>query len=143
MVRDTNLFRPWLLTADDWPWLFNLTRRRYGPRYDLVTSEQWYRNRVLPEPGTFHPMRTVNAFCISMISWLPWLPAEPECGIVFICTDNGHMAEGITLLRDSIDWGRERRCAVWRMASETAFDLEPLAKRVGAKEASPRWTLRY
>lgn len=133
------------MTVDDWPWIFNVTRKRYGPRYDLVTSEQWYRNRVLPEPGTFHPMRTTNAFCISMISWLPWLPAEPECGIVFICTSEepSGMWEGVKLLRESVQWGKERKCAVWRMATESMYDLGLMAKRIGATEVSPRYCIRY
>jgi hypothetical protein len=46
------------------------------------------------------------------------------------------------LLRASIEWARRRKCSLWRLSSETDFDLEPIALKLGATEANVRWQLR-
>jgi hypothetical protein len=89
----------------------------------------------------FHPVRTPNAFCISMLSCLPWLPSEFETHVVFLCTDDGAMWEGVRLLRASIEWARKRKCVRWRVSSDTQYDLEMMARRVGAEEISPRYRI--
>lgn len=137
------LVEPWLLTEEDIPWLFQLGRKKYSAKYDAVTTEGWFRNIVLKQPVMFHPVRMPNAFCISMLSIMPWLPAEAECNVVFICCDDGCMWEGMKLLRASIAWGKLRRCAIWRLSSDTDYDLQGMATRLGAKEISPRFCLRY
>lgn len=131
------------MTEADIPWFWEIGRRRYEHRYDGLCTEQWFRNIVLKQPFTFFPTRTENAFCISMVTLLPWLPAEPQCEVVFICADEGHEMEALKLIRASVDWGRQRRCGSWKITSETDFDLSTLAKRVGAREVWPRYTLRY
>jgi hypothetical protein len=132
-----------LLTDDDIPWLSELGKRKYGERYDYLTVENWYRNIVLKQPLLFYPMRTKHAFCISMLSFLPWCPGDGECVVVLICADDGRMWEAMHLLRNSIDWGRSRKCAVWKLSGDTVYDLRPMATRVGATEISPRFELRY
>jgi len=74
---------------------------------------------------------------------MPWLPAEPECIELFVCADDGKMWQALKLLRDSIDWARKRRCAMWRLSSDTDSDLVGLAKRLGVTEISPRYTIRF
>jgi len=139
--RDTVLMEPWLLTENDLPWLIFLCKKKYGNDYDEATCEGWFRNIVLKGPLMFRPARTANAFAISMISTLPWRPAEFECSIVFVCADDGHMWEAFKLMRDSIAWARKRRCVRWRLTSETDVDLHQMAIRLGAKQISPRFTL--
>jgi len=132
---------PWLLTENDLPWLIFLCKKKYGNQYDEATCEGWFRNIVLKSPLMFHAVRTANAFAISMISTLPWAPAEFECNIVFVCADDGHMWEAFKLMRDSVAWARKRKCSRWRLTSETDVDLFQMARRLGATEISPRFTL--
>jgi hypothetical protein len=131
------------LNEDDVPWLITLGRKRYGLDFDYFCTESWFRNIVMKQPVLFHPVRTSDAFCISTLSILPWTPARIECNVVFICCDDGAMWQGMHLLRASIEWGRSRKCALWRLSSDTAYDLAPMARRLGVEEITPRFELRY
>ena len=117
--------------------------RRYPGRYDRLGTEMWFRNIVLKGPMMFLPIRSANAFCIAMISTTPWMPQAPECNVVLVCAEEGCMWEAIMLLRASIEWGKRRRCALWRLSSETDFDLAPIAHKLGATEANVRYVLRF
>jgi hypothetical protein len=131
-----------LLTEDDVPWLYHLMRKKYSQRYDAVTTEGWYRNLVLKQPMVYLPQRTANAFCISMLTFVPWLPAEYECTVVCVCADDGAMWEAVKLIRSAIEWARKRKCMYFRMSSDTDTDLAAFARRLGAEEISPRFSIR-
>lgn len=134
---------PRLLTEADIPWLFPLFKKRYtNYPYDPITCEGWFRNRVLKEPMLFLPQRTDRAFCISMLSVTPWIPANYETNVLIICAEDNAIWESIRLLHASIEWARLRRCTMWRMSSDTDHDVSILARRMGATEISPRYELR-
>jgi hypothetical protein len=133
---------PRLILEADVPWMMDLGNRRYGNQYDRFGTEMWFRNIVLRGPMMFWPCRTDNAFCIAMISTTPWRPEAAECNVVLVCAEDGHMWEAITLLRGSIDWAKRRKCSLWRLSSETSFDLEPIAAKLGATEANVRYVKR-
>jgi hypothetical protein len=137
------LVEPWLLTENDIPWLVDLCKRRYSNKYDPVTTEGWFRNIVLKSPVIFNPSRMPNAFCISMLSLVPWLPSEIECSVIFICAEHGAHWEGMKLLRSSIEWARTRKSTVWKLQSDTDYDLSGMAKRLGATEIAPRYVVRF
>lgn len=126
----------------DLPWLATICLKRYSHRYDQEGTEGWFRNIVLKAPLLFLPVRTNNAFTITMLSCVPWLPAEWAADVVFTCADDGAMWEVMSLLRKSIDWSRKRRASVWRIMSDTDYDVYPLARRMGAKAIKPRYVLR-
>jgi hypothetical protein len=119
-----------------------LCRKRYSSRYDPMSTEMWFRNNVLKNPLLFFPIRTDHAFTISTLHIWPWLPSEYECHMMMICADDDAMWEVVTLLRATIEYARKRKCVCWRVTSETDFDLTPIAQRLGAREESPRFTLR-
>ena len=131
------------LTEQDIPWLFYICRKQYSNKFDAIATEIWFRNTVLKSPLLYCPQRTDNAFCISMMTTTPWMPSEFETTVVFICADDtpGHVWETMRLLRASVAWAKSRRCVAWRCASETDSDLTAFARRVGATEISPRFTL--
>ena len=139
----TVLVEPWLLTENDIQWLIFLGKKRYGIDYDYLATEGWFRNVVLKSPIMFQPIRTANAFAISMLSCLPWLPSDFECNVVFICCDEGAMWEGMKLMRSSIEWAKKRKCVRWRISSDTQYDLAAMAKRLGATEISPRYLIEF
>lgn len=116
--------------------------RRYHERYDRLGVEGWVRNIVLKGPMMFLPLRSDNAFLIAMLSTTPWMPAVPECNIALVCADEGAMWEAVMLLRASIEWAKRRKCSLWRVSSETDFDLEPIAFKLGAREKQARYVLR-
>ena len=138
---DTVLLDPWLLTENDLPWLHILFKKKYAAEFDSMTTESWFRNIVLKNPMMFYPVRLSNSFLIAMLSTLPWLPSQFDCNIICVCADDGFMWETIKLLRGSIDWARKRKCKHWMLASDTAFDLAPMAKRLNAKELWPRFMI--
>lgn len=135
--------KPRLLTEADLPWLSELFARRYATyAYDPVTAEGWFRNRVLKEPMLFLPQRTDDAFCISMLSVTPWMPAEYETNVVVICAEDNVIWQSLKLLRASVEWAKLRRCKTWRISSDTSNDVVLLAQRLGAEEISPRYVMR-
>lgn len=139
--QDTILLDPWMLSETDLQWLNFLFRKKYDSGFDPLTTEAWYRNVVLKTPVMFHAIRLTNSFAISMLSCLPWLPNEFECNVICVCADDGAGWEAIRLLRASIAWARSRKCRRWRITSDTEYDLGSMAKRLGATEITPRFTL--
>jgi hypothetical protein len=127
---------------DDLPWLHQVCAARYPERFNPQSTEGWYRNIVLQSPLLFYPARTDHAFCISMLSLVPWFPNDLECNTIMICAEDGWMWHAIHLLRNSIDWARSRKCTVWRVSSETDYNFEPLARRLGCTSKSPRFSMR-
>ena len=130
------------MTETDIPWLKYLGQKRYHEAFDLEGTEGWFRNIVLKGPLMFYPVRTDNAFLIAMLSCCPWTPSLFECNVILVCADDGAMWDALTLLRGSINWARRRQCVIWRLSSDTDYELSPLARRVGATELSPRFVLR-
>lgn len=138
---DTVLLEPWLLSENDLPWLHFLFEKKYDKRFDAMATEGWFRNIVLKTPIMFYPVRLSDSFLIAMLSCLPWLPSEFDCNIICVCADDGAMWQTAKLLRSSIEWARKRKCKHWMLASDTAFDLAPMAKRLGATELWPRYMI--
>ena len=134
--------RPRLITEDDVDWMLGLGDRRYPGRYDRLGTVMWMRNIVLKGPMMFLPLRTDHAFLIAMLSTTPWMPATPECNITLVCAEEGRMWEAVMLLRASIEWAKRRKCSLWRISSETDFDLAPIAHKLGATEANVRYVKR-
>jgi hypothetical protein len=131
-----------LLTEEDFPWLAYIGVLRYGDRWDQKDTENWFRNICMKNTLLFQPIRTDNAFCITMLSVLPWFPSEWEANVIFICAAPNCSWEAVRLLRASVEWARKRKAVKWRCISETEYDLGPMAMRVGATEISPRFEVR-
>jgi hypothetical protein len=130
------------MNEHDLPWLICLCKKRYSDRYDAPGAEGWFRNIVLKAPLMFYPARSANAFTITMLACEPWLPSDFTANVVFTCADDGAMWEVTSLLRDSVTWSRKRKCVAWRMWSDTDYDVGALARRIGAIEVLPRYSLR-
>jgi len=131
-----------LLSEHDIPWLHDICRRRYAPGFSHETAEGWFVNIVLKSPMIFHAARTDDAFIITLLSCVPWYPADFEANVIFLCAEEGKTWEVIKLLRSSVQWARDRNCCMWKISGDTVYDMAPLAKRVGAMELAPRYLLR-
>ena len=130
----------------DRPWLVDLCKRRYSHIYDAGTADAWLLNVVLPNPIQFYATRTANAFQVTNLTTTPWTPQKFKADIVFICADRTSpegksVWETLSLLRDSIQWARDRRASAWQFETETEHDLKPLMQKLGAKEITPRYRL--
>lgn len=137
------LVEPWLLNENDLPWLYDICRRRYSHKYDPYSTEGWFRNIVLKNPLMFLPQRMPNAFAISMLTVLPWLPSDFNANMIFVCAEENCGWEALKLLRSSIAWAKDRKCKTWGLASDTAVDLSALAHRLNAEEIWPRYVIRF
>ena len=131
-----------VLTESDTEWMLALSKRRYDNRYDFQAAELWYRNLVLKAPMVYWPVRTENAFLIGMCSTVPWRPQEVETNVVMLCADEGALWEAITLCRASLEWAKRRKAIIWRITSETSFDLGPIARKMGAEKEPSRYVVR-
>lgn len=125
----------------DIPWMSNLAQQRYPRHYDIEAAEMWMRNIVLKQPMVFYPIRTDHAFMVTLISLLPWLPAEPEANVVMICAEEGYIWDSVRLAKASIEWANRRNCHRWGFNSDTHFDIGPIAHRMGLAERSPRFVV--
>lgn len=130
------------MDESDLPWLRQLCLKRYSHQYEPEGTENWYRQIVLKNPLLFLAIRTDDAFLIQMLSCVPWTPADFTCNVVFICADEGHMWDALSLCRYGIDWAKRRRCTDWRLMGDTGYDLGPMARRLGAKTTQPRYVLK-
>jgi hypothetical protein len=131
-----------LINENDIGWMLELGDRRYPGRYDRLGTQMWFLNIVLKGPMMFLPIRTDDAFLIAMLSTTPWVPQTPEANVTLVCAEEGHMWEAVMLLRASIEWAKRRKCSLWRVSSETDFDLAPIALKLGATEAQVRYVKR-
>jgi hypothetical protein len=135
-VAETNLaakVRP--ITYADVDWFMDIGRRRYPPDWSLIGTEAWLRKRVLPNPESYLAIRSDHAATVTMLSAQHWTPHRFEALVQTTMAEEGCMWELFPLLRASQDWARKRRCVNWKIATETEYDLGPMARRVGAKEA--------
>ena len=98
-------------------------------------------NIVLKNPIQYYATRTSDAFQITNLTTTPWTPAAFKADIVFVCADHGKLWQLLPLLRDSIQWARDRRAAFWRFETETEYDLRPLMHKLGVSEITPRYHL--
>lgn len=121
----------------------DLLRRRYPNNYDPMTAARWVKEHVIPSPLLYLGIRTDDAFLIALVNQMPWVPGENIIEVVSLCADDdpGWPFQTVKLLRASIEWARHRNAKAWRICSETHYDLEPLARRVGAHAVSPRYIL--
>ena len=97
---------------------------------------------MLPNPIQYYATRTSDAFQITNLTTTPWAPATFKADIVFVAADHGKMWQLLPLLRDSVQWARDRNAVWWRFETETDFDLAPIMKRIGANEITPRYHLK-
>jgi hypothetical protein len=125
----------------DRPWLVDLCKRRYSHIYDAGTADAWLTNIALKNPIQYYPTRTANAFQVTNLTTTPWAPSRFKADIVLICADKDKIWEALSLLRDSIQWARDRRACEWRFETETEFDLKILMQKLGATELTPRYRL--
>jgi hypothetical protein len=122
--------------------MVDLAARRYPQNFDIRSAEGWVRNIVMRQPMVFLPIRTDDAFLIALVACIPWKPADMECNVALVCAEDGHMWEALALIRESIEWAKQRGCAKWHISSETGYDFAPIAKRVGAGVCEPRYEVR-
>lgn len=122
--------------------MLDLGKRRYTQGFDAMAMEAWFRNTVLKQPLIWLYVRLDHSFMLGVINIIPWVPGDLEFTVILVVADEGYMWEAIELLRFSIDWSKRRRIAEWRLSSETENELGAIAKRLGATELSPRYSLR-
>ena len=125
------------------PWMVELAKARYPRTFDIESAELWFRGVVLKQPTVFYPIRTDHAFMVTLIAIIPWTPSEPEANSVMLCAEDGHMWDAIRLVRASIEWAGRRKCARWQLNSDTDYDLEPIARLMGANILTPRYSIRF
>lgn len=129
------------LEERDRPFLVDLCKRRYATDYNAETTDAWFTAIVLRNPIQYYATRTIDAFQITNLTTTPWRPHEFRADIVFICCDHDKLWQALPLLRDSIQWARDRRAVAWRFETETAYDLKPLMAKLGVTEITPRYHL--
>lgn len=143
VVEPVSIDTPRIMSEGDLEWLTYLCRKRYSHAYDPDSTQAWFKNIVLKSPVMFYPIRTRDAFVITMLSIVPWLPNDVDANVIFICADTDAMWQSFKLLRCSIEWAQRRRATLWRLSSDTDAELRAIAKRLGCTEIEPRFIRRF
>lgn len=131
-----------IIREDDIDWMADLAVRRYPQRFDINAGEMWIRNIVLKQSWMFFPTRSANAFCITLIATIPWMPGEMEANVIMVCAEVGKGWEAMRQLRLSLEWAKRRKCSQWRFRTETDYDIGPMGRRLGAVELPPCYVVR-
>jgi hypothetical protein len=129
------------ISWDDMPWLRGIFARRYPNNFDADTTERWMRGVVLPTPTKFHPIRTEDALCITLLMTWPWLPNEGEASVIALCCDIGKVWQTLPLLRCSLEWARRRNATAWHFQSDLGQEFGPLMRRLGIPESGHRYKI--
>ena len=129
-------------TVDDLPWILSLAHRRYTKTPDPGTTLAWLA-RVLNSPNEALAIRSSGAFTVALLSAPPWWPNELECNIAVLVADKACHRQAVSLLRETSAWARGKGCVRWWLSSETDYDFEALAKRVGAKPGVMKYRIAF
>jgi hypothetical protein len=130
------------MTVADLPWLNKVCIARYPKRFDAHTTSAWFKNLVLSNPLQFLAIRSDHAFVVAHLEAMPWTAFELEVSVMFTCCEEGVRSgvwEALNLLKQSMEWGRQRKAVRWHLWSDTSFDLGPFAQRLGCEQASSRY----
>lgn len=127
----------------DVQWFMDLGLRRYPRDWSPIGTEAWLRQRVLPNPASHLAIRSDHAAVVVTITYQPWTPNKFEAIVSTTMAEPGAVWELMPLLRASIEWAKRRRCVSWRIASETEYELGPLARRVGATDGKPYYMIEF
>jgi hypothetical protein len=129
--------KPRLLVESDLPWMIELAQRRF-PAFNPVAARSWFVNEVLTNDRYF-AMRTEDAFLIAVLSSMPWT-SRTEAIVLILITADDKPWQVVRLLRESINWARQRKAAHWHFWMDDA-DAGALARRVGARENTSRYRM--
>lgn len=134
------------IDENDRAWILALCEHKYGKHYDYVSTELWVRETVLKNPMKFFPVRSDHAFLIATLGCSPWTPTIFEAEVLLVCAEDGKMWHALHLMRASVEWAWQRKCAIWRIGVGWDFqggELGPLARRCGAKEIKPMYMIDF
>lgn len=134
---------PWIrrVGMDDVPWLLSLAYKRYG-----AFDPGWVLLRLAEAMSRKHDWlvaRSARAFVIANLFLPPWRECQPECNIVVLCAEPGAVWDAVRVARYSVEWAKEKGCLHWWLGSETSYDISPIAKRIGASQAMPRFRMDF
>lgn len=123
-----------VITPSDVDWFIDLGLRRYPVDWSPIGTELWLRN-IIASPATCLALRSDNAAIVVTVTSNRWTPNKFEALAQTVMAEEGCMWELFPLLRAAQDWAARKRCGKFKMATETAYDLGPIAKRIGLHEA--------
>lgn len=131
-------FRMREVTADDLPWIMTTGYERYGP-YDPGRTLVYLLECIRSPRSLF--IRSDKAFVIAVDIMPVWRGRNGECHVLLCCAIDGGHWEASRLLKETIRWARDRKCAKWFFGSETDTDVSALAKYVGATKPQHRYCI--
>lgn len=131
----------WKCTAADIPWLMRIARMSYGGRIARASeTEAWLTNTLWADSPNNFIWRARKAAVIGMCA-TPFFAAAPVAAIQFFAGKNDEVG---ALFRQGLIWARERGAVEGlHFKSSTGFDIDPLAKSLGAEVQSPSYLLRF
>lgn len=126
-------------TPDDFSLILSIGRARYtSSLIDWARGENWLHS-ALTKPAYTPCFIGRRAFLFLIISQPMWEPA-PRAILSFFAALPGRDLEPLRLLRHAADYAKSRGCSSFEGGADTAVDLSPFWRRLGA-QTLPRYRL--
>lgn len=119
-------------TASDIPFLLAIAQKAYPEGFDVAASKAWLE-KVITLPNAL-VLRRERSGLVASLTTNFWQPSVLRCAVVFLAGDDPSPWELMSLVRASIEWGKQSGAKTWRLLNErNGVDISAIAARVGAR----------
>ncbi len=135
----------WFAAASDIPWLTALAKECYGDRIEDDNGVREWLKASVNNPDFFIARGEYAAVVVYIFRYF-YAPSRPEATLIFLLgsrQERSTVWEAAQLLEHAVLWAKEKRSVVFKMDSATAFDIAPLAKRIGAKPTGQTYVVEF
>lgn len=133
------MIRP--VTRADIPFLLALGATKY-PDYPHTESEAWL-NASIPHSNGIIWLRSETGSAMAELLHRFWETAPSVWRLVFLATADPAHLEGYRLLKTVIKLARAQGATEFQFDSDTGVDFSPFAKRLGAVNRPPAFTVTF
>lgn len=130
------------LTWEDREWAQELCRLGYPQDYfNPEASENWLR--PLLDHSSVLALRSDKAIWITALTRYPFNPALRYAMTFAIVSVGENPFTLVKMARQSVEWAKAQGAVDYIFETMTGVDLGPIARRLGAKPASPAYKLEF
>lgn len=127
-------------TVADIPAILAISRDSYTIVSDWEQTEAWM-HRMINHPDCMFVLSD-NGYGVATLMAPFWAPGDLQGHMVILASRSGSSGmQGCALVRAMASWAKSRGAKVFRFGSETGIDLGPIARRLGARQNAPNYTM--
>lgn len=130
-------------TLEDMDWLIDLAREKYGVENVNEKNDadiRTFLSGALSKPWVCVARGDFGAGMMTVTR--PFYEKNPQGHLLFIVSRSNKSMEGYKLARALTAWAFAQGASHVHVSSETAYDLAPFARRLGAVASRPSYVIR-